>query len=101
MRLVVTHRCSYFLPRLQGSVGMYIALLGARLKAADCIHTGIATHYVHSSKLSELKVRDMPCLHSAYGLRRQHCRARIRLTWHPWVRSFRSSAAHHQVRNTY
>jgi enoyl-CoA hydratase/carnithine racemase len=28
---------SYFLPRLPGQVGMYLALTGARLKTADCM----------------------------------------------------------------
>lgn len=36
----------YFLPRCPGKIGMYLALTGARLKAADALHAGIATHYV-------------------------------------------------------
>ncbi len=45
----------WYLPRKPGQVGMWLALTGARLKAADCIAAGIATHYVDSSKLAELK----------------------------------------------
>jgi enoyl-CoA hydratase len=45
----------WYLPRKPGQVGMWLALTGARLKAADCIAAGIATHYVESSKLAELK----------------------------------------------
>ena len=41
---------SYFLPRLPGSLGMYLGLTGARLAAADCRYTGIATHYVPSER---------------------------------------------------
>ena len=37
---------SYFLPRLPGETGMYLGLTGARLKAADCIYTGIADSYI-------------------------------------------------------
>ena len=37
---------SYFLPRIRGEIGMFLALTGARLKAADCLYTGIATHLV-------------------------------------------------------
>lgn len=37
---------SYFLPRCPGAVGMYLALTGARLRAADCIYAGIYDHYV-------------------------------------------------------
>jgi enoyl-CoA hydratase len=36
----------WYLPRKPGQVGMWLALTGARLKAADCIAAGIATHYL-------------------------------------------------------
>jgi len=35
---------SYFLPRCPGEIGMYLALTGARLKAADALYAGVATH---------------------------------------------------------
>ncbi len=35
---------SFFLPRLPGALGLYLALTGDRLKAADCLVAGIATH---------------------------------------------------------
>lgn len=38
-----------------GGVGNYLALTGARLNAEDLIYAGIATHYVKSNKLEELK----------------------------------------------
>jgi enoyl-CoA hydratase len=47
---------SYFLPRLPGEIGTYLGLTGARLKAADCLYTGIATHYVPSTRLDDLVV---------------------------------------------
>ena len=37
---------SFFLPRLPGETGTYLALSGARLKAADLAYTGISTHTV-------------------------------------------------------
>lgn len=37
---------SFFLPRLPGEVGMYLALSGARLKSADVMYTGIGTHLI-------------------------------------------------------
>ncbi|CAA7625315.1 Enoyl-CoA hydratase/carnithine racemase [Magnetospirillum sp. LM-5] len=46
---------SYFLPRLPGAIGMYLGLTGARLKAADTFWAGIATHYVPSARLEELR----------------------------------------------
>lgn len=33
---------SYFLPRCPGETGLYLGLTGKRLRAADCIHAGIA-----------------------------------------------------------
>ncbi|MEJ1968263.1 MAG: enoyl-CoA hydratase/isomerase family protein [Rhizomicrobium sp.] len=35
---------SFFLPRMPGEAGMYVALTGARLKTADALHAGVATH---------------------------------------------------------
>ncbi|EFN58909.1 hypothetical protein CHLNCDRAFT_140853 [Chlorella variabilis] len=45
---------SYFLPRLRGGLGMYLALTGARLQGVDVRHAGIATHYIPSQLLPEL-----------------------------------------------
>ncbi len=39
---------SYFLPRLKGEMGTWLALTGARLKTADMIALGIATDYLPS-----------------------------------------------------
>lgn len=35
---------TYFLPRLDGRMGLYLALTGARLKAPELRHLGLATH---------------------------------------------------------
>ena len=45
---------SYFLPRCPGEIGMYMALTGARLKAADALYAGVATHYVAGERLDAL-----------------------------------------------
>jgi len=37
---------SFFLPRLPGEIGMYLGLTGTRLKTADAIYAGVATHFV-------------------------------------------------------
>ena len=47
----------WFLPRLPGRIGLWLALTGARIKAADCLHAGLATHHVPSERLPELKAR--------------------------------------------
>ena len=36
---------SYFLPRFPGRTGLYLALTGDRLKAADCCLVGVANHH--------------------------------------------------------
>jgi enoyl-CoA hydratase len=45
----------WFLPRLPGQTGVWLALTGARLKAAATIELGIHTHYVPSESLEALK----------------------------------------------
>lgn len=45
----------WYLPRLPHRYGYYIALTGEMIKGADCVHTGLATHYVSSDKLPALK----------------------------------------------
>ena len=47
---------SYFLPRCPGRIGFYLGLTGARIKAADCLYAGIATHYVPFAALDSLTV---------------------------------------------
>jgi len=46
---------SWYLSRMPDHIGTWIALTGARLKAADCELTGIITDYVESKDLAELK----------------------------------------------
>ena len=38
-----------------GAFGLWLALTGARIKAADCLYAGIATHFVASAALDALK----------------------------------------------
>lgn len=40
---------TYFLPRMPGETGMYIALTGSRMNVVDCFAAGIATHMVPAS----------------------------------------------------
>jgi enoyl-CoA hydratase len=47
----------WYLPRLEGRVGVYLALTGARLDGAECLALGLATHYLPSEKLAEAKAR--------------------------------------------
>jgi enoyl-CoA hydratase len=44
----------WYLPRLPGRVGAFMALTGARLDGAECEYLGLATHYLASSGLEEL-----------------------------------------------
>ncbi|KAI9779703.1 MAG: hypothetical protein M1839_007201 [Geoglossum umbratile] len=48
---------SFFLPRLDGEVGTYLALTSERLKGVNALYAGVATHYIHSSSLPDLEAR--------------------------------------------
>ncbi|HLZ76967.1 enoyl-CoA hydratase/isomerase family protein [Phenylobacterium sp.] len=45
----------WYLSRMSDHIGLWLALTGARIKAADCELTGLATDYVESSQLPALK----------------------------------------------
>ena len=45
----------WFLPRLPGMAGLWLALTGARIKAADSCALGIATHFMPSEKVEAFK----------------------------------------------
>ncbi len=45
---------TYFLPRLPGKLGVWMALTGARLSGADTLAAGLATHFVPSEKIPGL-----------------------------------------------
>ncbi len=47
----------WFLSRLGGRVGQFLALTGARLDGAECLELGLATHYLSSESLAEAKAR--------------------------------------------
>ncbi|KAK4238718.1 ClpP/crotonase-like domain-containing protein [Achaetomium macrosporum] len=48
---------SFFLPRMPGFVGTYLALTSARLTSANVFYAGVATHYLHSTSLPQLESR--------------------------------------------
>ena len=45
----------FFLPRLQGQLGMFLGLTGHRLKGWDCFSAGLATHAVKGDDVSKLE----------------------------------------------
>jgi enoyl-CoA hydratase len=47
----------WYLPRLPGRAGQFLALTGARLDGAECLQLGLATHYMQSLALDDLKAR--------------------------------------------
>jgi enoyl-CoA hydratase len=47
----------WYLSRLPGRIGPYLALTGARLDGAECLAVGLATHYLPSASLAEAKAR--------------------------------------------
>ncbi|KAI9491730.1 ClpP/crotonase-like domain-containing protein [Zychaea mexicana] len=48
---------SFFLSKLDGEIGTYLALTGSRVEGVDTFYTGIATHYVPSVRLGALEDR--------------------------------------------
>ena len=44
----------WYLPRLPGRVGEFMALTGARLDGAECQYLGLATHYVEQASLTDM-----------------------------------------------
>ncbi len=47
----------WYLPRLPGQVGKFLALTGARLDGAECLWAGLATHFLPSEALADAKAR--------------------------------------------
>ena len=47
----------WYLSRLPGRMGEYLALTGGRLDGADCLHLGLATHYLPSDALAGVKAQ--------------------------------------------
>jgi enoyl-CoA hydratase len=47
----------WYLPRLVGRVGQFLALTGARLDGSECLELGLATHYLPTEHLENAKER--------------------------------------------
>ena len=47
----------WFLPRLPGALGYWLALTGARLKGTDVVAAGVATHFLPSELVPNLKTQ--------------------------------------------
>jgi enoyl-CoA hydratase len=47
----------WYLSRLSGRIGQFLALTGARLEGAECRWAGLATHYLLHETLAEAKAR--------------------------------------------
>jgi enoyl-CoA hydratase len=47
----------WYLSTLEGRVGQFLALTGARLDGAECLWAGLATHYLPAEALPEAKAR--------------------------------------------
>lgn len=47
----------WYLSRLPGRIGQFLALTGARFDGAECLWAGLATHYLPQAALDEAKAR--------------------------------------------
>ncbi|KAI1327992.1 enoyl-CoA hydratase/isomerase [Xylariaceae sp. FL0255] len=66
---------SFFMPRMPGAVGTYLALTSDQLKGANVFYSGVATHYLHSTslpsleaRLGELRFRDYDDMHKRLSI---------------------------------
>jgi enoyl-CoA hydratase len=57
----------WYLSRVPGRVGQFMALTGARLDGAECLYLQLATHYVEQSGIEELVERIMKAPGRAKG----------------------------------
>lgn len=48
---------SWYLSRLEGRMGQFLALTGSRVAGAGCLALGLATHYLPTSALADAKAR--------------------------------------------
>jgi enoyl-CoA hydratase len=46
---------AWYLSRMPGKAGLWLALTGSRIKAADCLAVGVATHFVPGESLERFK----------------------------------------------
>ncbi len=47
----------WYLSRLEGRVGPFLALTGARVDGAECLELGLATHYISANEVADAKAR--------------------------------------------
>jgi enoyl-CoA hydratase len=47
----------WYLSRLPGRTGQFLALTGARIDGAECLFLGLATHYVPAAALEDVKIK--------------------------------------------
>jgi len=57
----------WYLPRLPGATGKFLALTAARLDGAECLWAGLATHYLPGERLNDAKTRIAAALDSHAG----------------------------------
>eukprot|EP00563_Minutocellus_polymorphus_P005618 CAMPEP_0181035584 /NCGR_PEP_ID=MMETSP1070-20121207/8399_1 /TAXON_ID=265543 /ORGANISM="Minutocellus polymorphus, Strain NH13" /LENGTH=405 /DNA_ID=CAMNT_0023113149 /DNA_START=31 /DNA_END=1248 /DNA_ORIENTATION=- len=72
----------WWLSRMKGGLGNYIALTGHRLKADDVLYAGLATHFVPSEKLEELKSALIAATISGDDLKGGDCVASTLMSFH-------------------
>mmetsp|Transcript_36463 Transcript_36463/g.77738 ORF Transcript_36463/g.77738 Transcript_36463/m.77738 type:complete len:395 (-) Transcript_36463:272-1456(-) len=65
-----------------GGVGNYLALSGARLKAEDLMYAGIATHYVKSNQLEDMKQALIDASGQEKSSKLGDCAASILMSFH-------------------
>ena len=89
---------SWFLPRLHGGIGYWLALTGTRLKGRDVLAAGMGTHFIESSEL-EILTSEI-CVLGAAALDRLEAHAAPSFSAHqPQIDSIFTSAVFEDVIN--
>jgi enoyl-CoA hydratase len=62
----------WYLPRLPGKVGMFLALTGSRLDGAECLALGLVTHYIAAADLPSTLTALSNTAHDIAGTLKSH-----------------------------
>lgn len=90
---------SHILSRMNNNLGVMLGLTGSRLKGSDVAKVGIATHYVHSSKIESLKTKLIEDLRDPEIVLKENtdCLNDVQFTMEPFVEKINSIFANERV----
>jgi len=85
---------TWWLPRLKGGMGSFIALTGIRLRSDDLMFAGLATHYIPEERLGDLRELLVEATKEADG--DEDCAASVLMSLHENIPKDNCFLAKHQ-----